>query len=344
MGAPKTILKLIQGYRIPFFQKPPLVFPKNIKVPLLTKYSEEMSAIVQKMKKQDLQKVIGILNFASFVIPRGRLNHRQLLIFLNSLPSQSLKNYLLPQNVKNELDWWINNCHKTTPLHHPSPTNFLATDASDLAWGAQLDDHSVWGSWSTEEQKLHCNQKELLAILYAIQSHVQLLKSCSVLIQCDSKTAVAYLRNEGGTKSLSLLNITYQILQIANQNQIHYNIYHIPGKYNSQADHLSRHRQLPEWHLQSPCVEKVICKWGTPVIDLFASKKAHVVNNYVSRDLKDQQALFHNAFSIQWDFSLAWVFPPPFLVPKVLTHLNQAKGIFLLVVPRWKKVYWRADI
>lgn len=119
----------------------------------------------------------------------------------------------------------------------------------------------------------------MLAILYQNCAHV--LDQSSILIQCDNRTAVAHLRREGGTKSPALMRITYEILNLLDQHQIHFTIQHIPGKYNSHADHLSRHRRPPEWHLLSVCLEKVFLKWGTPVIDLFASATAHVVHNCV---------------------------------------------------------------
>lgn len=312
------------------------IFNINLKV------SRMLSRKVATIKQ--LQSLIGLLNFASFVVPRGRLNHRQLLKFLNSLPDLPAIEHHLPQSVINDLTWWSQNCQLPTPLHYPPPTNFLVTDASDQAWGAQLNNVALSGTWSQEEQKLHSNHKEMLAILYAVQSHVQSLSNSTILIQCDNQTAVAHLRREGGTKSAGLLDVTYQILNLLDQYQINFKIHHIPGKYNAHADHLSRHRLPPEWHLLPSCLEKVFTKWGVPMIDLFASATAHVVHNYVSRDLTDPRALFYDAFSVPWHYPLAWVFPPPFLIPKVLTHLTQSTGIFLIVVPRWEKVFWRVDL
>lgn len=298
-----------------------------------------------KTNLKELQSLSGLLNFASFVVPRGRLNHRMIQKFLISLPENVLtKTYALPKEVQTELSWWALNCPLPSVLHVPPTTHYLTTDASDVAWGAQLNNLPLSGTWELQEQRLHCNEKEILAILKVLQVHAPNLEQASLMIQSDSKTAVAYLRNEGGTKSLRLLNRTYQIFQILDQYQIKLKIYHIPGKYNEHADHLSRHRRLPEWHLLPACTDKIFAKWGTPVLDLFASKTAHVVSNYVSLDLKDHQAIFHDALSVSWTYPLAWVFPPPFLIPRVLAHLNQATGTYLLVLPRWEKVFWRADV
>uniref|UniRef100_A0A2H1V008 SFRICE_007242 n=1 Tax=Spodoptera frugiperda TaxID=7108 RepID=A0A2H1V008_SPOFR len=202
--------------------------PKEKTFSLIKKVSSVLDQGMISVK--ELQKITGLLNFASYVVPRGRLNHRQLLMFMNSLPDHASKSYPLTQNVQNELEWWIRNCQASTPLHYPPPVHFLTTDASNHGWGAQLNNLAVSGNWSQEEQTLHSNQKEMLAILRALEDNAHLLRNSSILIQCDNRTAVSYLRNEGGTKSLPLIELTYRILNLLDQCQIHFSIHHLPGK------------------------------------------------------------------------------------------------------------------
>ncbi|KAH9640359.1 hypothetical protein HF086_001711 [Spodoptera exigua] len=110
----------------------------------------------------------------------------------------------------------------------PPPMHFLTTDASDIAWGARLDNLSLSGLWSEAEKDLHCNQKEMIAILRVLEDHCQLLKHKTILIQSDNKSVVAYLRHEGGTKSAPLLDLTCKVFQIIEQYQMHMKVFHIP--------------------------------------------------------------------------------------------------------------------
>lgn len=119
---------------------------------------------------------------------------------------------------------------------------------------------------------------------------------------------------------------------------------YIPGRYNAVSDSLSRMTQLPEWSLSPQILSIIFSKWGIPQVDLFASKRSAVVPVYVAEDVRDRSALYVDAFSRIWEWKLAWIFPPPCLLPIVLRHLNNAKGIYMVVCPRWEKVHWRGDL
>ncbi|KAJ8707906.1 hypothetical protein PYW07_011583 [Mythimna separata] len=196
----------------------------------------------------------------------------------------------LTEIAQNDLKWWLNHLETPSPIHVPHPTHYIVTDASDDAWGAYINNTYISGTWKAEEKHLHCNQKEMLAILKTIHHYGQRLHKASLYIQCDSKTAVSYLRNEGGTKSIALMDLAHQILRFVDAYQMHFVIYHIPGVYNVEADRLSRVQRLPEWHLLPQVTNLVFAKWGRPVIDLFASRLAHVVPKYCTLDHQDQEA------------------------------------------------------
>ncbi|XP_073961516.1 uncharacterized protein [Choristoneura fumiferana] len=183
-----------------------------------------------KTNRKDLEKLVGLLNFASFVVHLGRLNYRALLNLLNRMPEVSNQKHAIPQDARADLVWWMHNCLCPSPIHVAPPSHFLTTDASDLAWGALLDYQSLWGLWTCAEKELHCNQKEMLAILNALKDRCQFLSHSTVLVQSDNKTVIAYLRNQGGTRSSSLLQLTYRVFQLLEQYQIQLSLFYLPGE------------------------------------------------------------------------------------------------------------------
>lgn len=294
---------------------------------------------------KEIQSIIGQANFASFPIPRGRLHHRALLQHCQELLIKNPRTqYPIPSSAMAELEWWIKNLEMSSPIHYQPVSNYLVTDASGMAWGAQLNNVRLGGPWSIEETNLHSNHREMLAIWYVLKDHAPRLAGTTLLIQSDNKSVVTYLRNEGGTKSIQLMNITYQIFSILDTFQIHIQVHYLPGRFNVEADRLSRLASPPEWHLLPQITHQIFAKFGTPTIDLFASSIAHVVPQYCTLDLTDRMACFYDSFSRVWNYPLAWVFPPPFLMPRVLQHLNTATGTYLIIAPRWIKVFWRADL
>lgn len=309
--------------------------------------NNEISHILRKNNWTwvDAKKLIGKLIFASNAIPLGLLNCRFTQVASRRLPEhRKFKAFPLPATVIKELQWWLENLTKSSIIKTAPPNAFLTTDASDTGWGAVINDKKLSGKWESYQNSWHCNRKELWTLLAVLQAELADLCGKTIIFQTDNRTAASYIRKEGGTKSIHLLRTASEILNIAHQNQITIIPRYLPGRYNGIADRLSRQKQQQEWHL-SPFIRNIIFKtFGTPEIDLFASSRSAVVTRYVSEDSKDTNSEYTNAFSKPWAHKLAWIFPPPALIPRVLQHLQSSQGQYLLVIPKWEKAFWKPEV
>ncbi|KAJ2942746.1 hypothetical protein O0L34_g14935 [Tuta absoluta] len=294
---------------------------------------------------QTAKVILGHINFAAFIVPLGRLHCRPIQIEANRLPeNQRNQKFHLPENVKQELLWWKNHIGQTSPIHRKDTTVFVTTDASNQGWGATINNIKLNGSWSLEQRSWHSNRKEMWTLKEVLQRFASHFSHKTILAQTDNKSVAAYITKEGGTKSQALFQLTVEIFRIVHRHQIHLIARYLPGRYNLMADSLSRFRPTSEWTLSSHVTQIIFRKWGTPSIDLFASHRSAVVDCYVSEDAQDQTCSFVNAFSRPWHYSLGWIFPPPSLIPRVLRHLERSSGVYLLVIPKWEKTFWKAEL
>ena len=110
---------------------------------------------------------------------------------------------------------------------------------------------------------------------------------------------------------------------------------------NVEADFLSWDRMLLEWHLLPQVVQAAFHLWGLPEVDLLASSHSTQCQHYFTlKTLLPLGALGLNAFSHPWNFQVSYVFPPPALVPLVLSkflaeHVNGQLRHLLLMAPCW---------
>lgn len=322
------------------------------KIKLPGKKAMKIKLIISKLLKfknsslREMQSLLGLLNFANYTVSKGRLHCRRMQLFLKQFQqNRPRERNNLSVQVQQDLGWWLKVVeHSSSPIIKPKVTHFFTTDAADAGWGAQLNNKYLSGKWATYQKPWHSNMKELYAVFAAIHSQRMTLKEAHILIQSDNRTLVSYIRNEGGTRSLGLLKLTTRLLKLIQSLGITLSANYLPGRINEIADRLSRGRKLPEWHLLPQATEALFKEWGTPDVDLFASKASNVVPRYVTLDSADCTAIFCDAFSRQWDFQLGWAFPPPSLIPRVLAHLNSAKGTYILIAPQWTKCFWLPDV
>ena len=125
---------------------------------------------------------------------------------------------------------------------------------------------------------------------------------------------------------------------------MHLKAAHILGALNIFADQLSHMRVRPaECQMHKVVVQTLFQIWGTPLIDLFASKENKQTPVFCSW-IPHQDALAIDALSISWEGMFAYVYPPICLIPKVLQHMEQFRCQIILIAPKWPRRHWYPDL
>ena len=222
--------------------------------------------------------LMGSLNWASGLIPLGRLYLRPLQRHFHSL---GLTNRFTPPGksdpvvLANLLRHWLDPLFLTSgiPIRPFQADYTIFTDASSQGWGAHMGDSKISGIWTHIDRKLHINCLELKAVICALQHWAPLLQGHQVMIATDNSTVVSYINQQGGTRSTSLLCLTVELLLWLESQDTVVRARHIPGCLNMIADHLSHPNQpIPtEWSLHPEIVKRIFRFCGTPEVDMFAT-------------------------------------------------------------------------
>ena len=250
----------------------------------------------------------------------------------------------LSELVLKDLEWWIYSSSRDPQKILPDiPHCVLKCDSFLLGWGSVLDGttSSTGGRWSKSESLNHINYLELKAILLGLQSLCGDMNSTCIKVLSDDQTAVAYIKNMGGTHSRPCNDITREILLWCKAKGLTLAIAHLPGKLNIEADKASRvFNDDTEWSLDVGEYNRLVTLWGRPSIDMFASRLNYKLTPYVAWK-PDPGALAIDAFTLNWsDYPLLYCFPPFSLIGKVLQKIQMDKATAILVVPEWSSQFW----
>jgi hypothetical protein len=240
--------------------------------------------------------------------------------------------------------WWLSpvNIYKGMPLGDFIPDRTLFTDASEIAWGAHMDDVELSERWSPLERQMHINVLELKAVTLAFTRwSTQTPRGTSWLVYTDNTTVVAYINKQGGTRSLPLCLEAEALFKIAFARDQILKARHLPGKRNVLADALSRPDQIlgTEWSL-CPQVFLDICRtFGMPNIDLFATSKNTKLPVFCS-PLPESMAYAADSMSLKWDGFFGYAYPPTGFLMEVLHKVARSRCEILLVAPLWQTQPW----
>ena len=202
--------------------------------------------------KRELLALIGHLSFAAKVVKPGRLFLRRLIDASTSV-SQLHHHIHLSHDTKEDITWWRTFLPSWNGIayiqDHPISSNdlHLFTDASILGIGGVFGDH--WFSipisafhhipWFPQvDEVFDINFWELLALFVAFLTWEHLFRNIQVTIHTDNEPLVyVWSRGSRNTRIMRLIRALFLRSARANTNLL---LAHIPGHFNTLADHLSR--------------------------------------------------------------------------------------------------------
>ena len=300
--------------------------------------------------RRDLEKFAGLGNFAACYIPAGRMYLYPIISWFlrHSDPLTRDVPILLDSYVRQHLLWWtkFSNLNKPVPMRVEAPSLILTTDASLQGWGASLTmgDQLLTNSglWTPQEQQIHINVFEMKALYVSLLTWTNLLQGNHLTFMSDNTTVLWYLHRQGGTKSLHMLQETFQVLHLCLLKGIHLHPIYIATHLNTLTDALSRTSPVKsEWSLNPVIFQKIYARFPLLQVGLFAIRYNTQLKKFVS-PFPDPLAVGTDALAISWSqWSHLYAFPPLPILQRVLSKWSkEGRGELILVAPLWPSAPW----
>ena len=294
-------------------------------------------------------RVMSFLGKANFCTN----GHSQLWHLPCVIPSDMLHVYHSPTDLFShvhfslsslrQLEWLAHLQQSPVPLQFLLPDVVIATDAMPTHWTFYFQGSGLpilaSGSWLGSLCRAFIALQELQAVAMMLHRNAICLSGKVVGLHLDNSTAKAYLCNQGSTVSPFLSRLACWILSLTDKHGITLIPAYIPTHLNVEADYLSQDCLLPEWYLLPQVVQAAFHLWGLPEVHLMASSHSIQCQHYFTLESPlPLGALGLNAFNHPWMFWISYVFPPPALVPLVLSkflaeYVNGQLRHLILVAP-----------
>ena len=110
---------------------------------------------------------------------------------------------------------------------------------------------------------------------------------------------------------------------------------------NQEVDELSRLASKDNYMLNPNSLTALDILWGPHTIDRFCTSRTCQVPRFCSCWL-NQCTEAKDAFTLDWSEGTNWIFPPPYMIPKVLKHMEHGREMGTLVIPLWTSASWWA--
>ena len=322
-----------------------------------TKIAEVLLVVEQlraksQMKIEEVASVVGKLVAAFPGVAYGPLHYRELEKVKIAALSRSKGNFsatmTLNKEAKDELTWWLDNLQSAEGVvTRRRPDLYIETDASGKGWGAYDGSNRIGGRWNEEEMGRaagnEINFLELWAGFLALRAFCTNMYGVHVQLKMDNTTAIAYVNHMGGIKARDCNALAIEIWEFCIERNIWLSAVHLPGVQNVIADRLSREfNEQVEWRLNRG-FEGLCNMFGTPEIDLFASRLNAQLPRFVSwKPDPDAEAI--DALGLCWTDMFFYAFPPFCLVGHCLQKVMMDEAEGLMILPMWPTQTWYSRI
>ena len=222
----------------------------------------------KKLTLQELQSLIGLLNFACAVVVPGRPFLRRVIDLTKGLEKPHHRRKLSKEARADIAAWEIFIRHFNGASMfledewQTSQTLSLYTDASGLGFGGIFGTKWFSDIWEQSWECYHISVKELFPIVVAVQLWGHHMKNKKVCFFSDNM-AVVHIINKQTSKDPLLMTLLRRLIVECMRCNILFQAKHVPGIENILSDRLSR-LQISEFKKIAPQMDRnptVVPEW-----------------------------------------------------------------------------------
>lgn len=251
---------------------------------------------------------------------------------------------ILSPEAAREVEFWKDSFHHCNgrPIWDADPKIDVTSysDASDTGWGGYCVNvlgTEVSGSWSETESRESSTWRELRGVRLVLLSVAEKLSGKTVCHRTDNINVENILKV--GSPRPKLHAEAVAIYTVCGQHSISLEPEWILRELNIEADSLSRQVDYDDYMLNPDIFAALDILWGPHTVDRFSTFKTCQVPRFCSRWL-NPCAEGIDAFTLSWAGENNWMFPPPYLIPQVLKHMDHGHEYGTLVIPLWTSAPW----
>ena len=211
----------------------------------LSKLERELSEFSQRKRasKRQLQRLAGLLNWASQCVRGGKFFMRRILDAIRPLQQQHHK-IRLSAEFRKDLRWWLSFMSKFNGVvyYNRAQTHHLHVDACKVASGAFFAgdwSYSVFSEDVPLAKNLHINYKEVIGAVKGVHRWAKYWRDSDVIVHTDSTVTKAIL-NKGRSRHPYINKLLRQMFWLCAKYNFSVRAIHVPGLLNTIPDTISR--------------------------------------------------------------------------------------------------------